>query len=202
MIPGIRFARATGEDEGGVVGFFVGLGRPHLRRIFLLFTATTMAAGVIVTFLPLAVPGSGVFSAAGALLVVGLTSTLSRWWGGRFGDRRDPRLLLTPGLITCAVGVAVLPFGGVLLMGGAVLFGTGFGLLQNSTLILMMGCVSKSEFRAWEHAVERGLRRGDRDRGLLVRVRDLRYRVLLVLLTLLGPSRLPPSCSWSWIALE
>ena len=143
-----------------MVGFFVGLGRPHLRRIFLLFTATTMAAGVIVTFLPLAVPGSGVFSAAGALLVVGLTSTLSRWWGGRFGDRRDPRLLLTPGLITCAVGVAVLPFGGVLLMGGAVLFGTGFGLLQNSTLILMMGRVSKSEFglgsTLWNAAFDAG----------------------------------------------
>ena len=126
----------------------------------MLFAATTMAAGVIVTFLPLAVPGSGIFSAAGALLVVGVTSTASRWWGGRFGDRRDPRLLLAPGLIACAVGIAGLPFGGVILLAGAVLFGTGFGLLQNSSLILMMGRVSKSEFglgsTLWNAAFDAG----------------------------------------------
>jgi predicted MFS family arabinose efflux permease len=160
MIPGIRFAAATGKDEASQAGFFAGLGRAPLRRIFLLFAATTMAAGVVVTFLPLAVPGSGIFSAAGALLVVGVTSTVSRWWGGRFGDRSDPRLLLAPGLITCAIGVATLPFGGIPLMAGAALFGTGFGLLQNSTLILMMERVSKSEYglgsTLWNAAFDAG----------------------------------------------
>jgi predicted MFS family arabinose efflux permease len=160
MIPGIRPASATGGDEEGGAGFFRGLGRPHLRRIFILFATTTMAAGVIVTFLPLAVPGSGIFSAAGALLVVGITSTVSRWWGGRFGDRRDSRLLLAPGLIACAIGMSGLPFGGALMLAGAVLFGTGFGLLQNSTLILTMKRVSKSEFglgsTLWNAAFDAG----------------------------------------------
>ena len=160
MIPGIRFVATTGEDEESVAGFFAGLGRAHLRRIFLLFAATTMAAGVIVTFLPLAVPGSGIFSAASALLVVGITSTASRWWGGRFGDRRDPRLLLAPGLIACALGVAGLPFGGVPLLVCAALFGTGFGLLQNSTLIMTMERVSKSEYglgsTLWNAAFDAG----------------------------------------------
>lgn len=160
MIPGIRFVVTAREDEGGGAGFFAGLGRASLRRIFLLFAATTMAAGVIVTFLPLAVPGSGALSAAGALLVVGITSTVSRWWGGRFGDRRDPRLLLAPGLLSCALGVAGLPFGGMLMLAGAVLFGGGFGLLQNSTLILMMGRVSKSEYglgsTLWNAAFDAG----------------------------------------------
>jgi predicted MFS family arabinose efflux permease len=160
MIPGIRFAVAAGEDKVGEVGFFKGLGRPNLRRIFLLFAATTMAAGVVVTFLPLAVPGSGFLSAAGALLVVGITSTVSRWWSGCFGDRRDPRLLLAPGLIACAIGVAGLPFGGALMIAGAVLFGTGFGLLQNSTLILTMERVSKSEYglgsTLWNAAFDAG----------------------------------------------
>jgi predicted MFS family arabinose efflux permease len=158
MIPGIRSASAGGGNEG--VGFFAGIGRAPLRRIFILFATTTMAAGVVVTFLPLAVPGSGIFSAAGALLVVGVTSTASRWWGGRFGDRRDPRLLLVPGLVACAIGMAGLPFGGVILLAGAVLFGTGFGLLQNATLILMMGRVSKSEYglgsTLWNAAFDAG----------------------------------------------
>ena len=160
MIPGIHSPSATGEEEGGGDGFFAGLGRAHLRRIFLLFAATTMAAGVIVTFLPLAVPGSGVFSAAGALLIVGITSTISRWWAGRFGDRRDPRLLLAPSLVACALGIAGLPFGSVLMLAGAVLFGGGFGLLQNASLIMMMRRVSKSEFglgsTLWNAAFDAG----------------------------------------------
>jgi predicted MFS family arabinose efflux permease len=159
VIPGIRLAAATGESEEDA-GFFAGLGRAHLRRIFILFAAATMSAGVVITFLPLAVPGSGIFSAAGALLVVGVTSTVSRWWGGRFGDRRDPRLLLAPGLVTCAIGMAGLPLGGVILLAGAVLFGTGFGLLQNASLILMMGRVSKTEYglgsTLWNAAFDAG----------------------------------------------
>jgi predicted MFS family arabinose efflux permease len=160
MIPGIRFASPTKEGDEDGAGFFAGLGRAPLRRIFLLFAATTMAAGVILTFLPLAVPGSGVLSAAGALLVVGVTSTVSRWWAGRFGDRRDPRLLLVPGLLACALGTAALPYGGVPMLAGASLFGTGFGMLQNSTLILMMGRVSKSEYglgsTLWNAAFDAG----------------------------------------------
>jgi predicted MFS family arabinose efflux permease len=161
MVIGIRSAAPSekGEEEEGA-GFFAGLGRAPLLRIFLLFAATTMAGGVVLTFLPLAVPGSGAFSAASALLVVGVTSTASRWWAGRFGDRRDPRLLLAPGLLACATGMVCLPLGGVVLLVGAVLFGTGFGLLQNATLILMMGRVSKSEYglgsTLWNAAFDTG----------------------------------------------
>jgi predicted MFS family arabinose efflux permease len=161
LVIGIRSAAPSGkgEEEEGA-GFFAGLGRAPLLRIFLLFAATTMAGGVVLTFLPLAVPGSGVFSAAGALLVVGITSTASRWWAGRFGDRKDPRLLLAPGLLACATGMVCLPLGGVVLLVGAVFFGTGFGLLQNATLILMMGRVSKSEYglgsTLWNAAFDTG----------------------------------------------
>jgi predicted MFS family arabinose efflux permease len=161
MILWIRSASPSmKEEEESGAGFFAGLGRAHLRRIFFLFAATTMAAGVVLTFLPLAVPGSGIFSAASALLVIGITTTASRWWAGRFGDRRDPRLLLAPGLIACAIGMICLPPGGVILLFGAVLFGGGFGLLQNSTLILMMGRVSKSEYglgsTLWNAAFDAG----------------------------------------------
>jgi predicted MFS family arabinose efflux permease len=158
MVIGIRAAAPS--EEGGGAGFFAGLGRAPLLRILLLFAATTMAGGVVLTFLPLAVPDPGVFSAASAILVVGITSTASRWWAGRFGDRRDPRLLLAPGLLACAAGMVCLPLGGVVLLAGAVLFGTGFGLLQNATLILMMERVSKSEYglgsTLWNAAFDAG----------------------------------------------
>ena len=128
-------------------GFFAGLGRGPLLRVFLIFAATTTAAGMIVTFLPLAVAsGTVVFSATGALLVVGIASAAGRWWAGRFGDRRDPRFLLPPALLAAALGMVALPSGGALLVGGAALFGVGFGLLQNVTLVLMMRRVSETEY--------------------------------------------------------
>ena len=130
-----------------IAGFFAGLGRGPLLRVFLVFAITTTAAGVVVTFLPLAVAsGSGLFSAAGALLVMGIAAAAGRWWAGRFGDRRDPRLLLSPGLLAATFGMVAFPSGGAFLVFGAALFGVGFGLLQNATLVLTMGRVSESEY--------------------------------------------------------
>ena len=145
-IPIIRRSASAAQDfvESGA-GIFAALARGSLLRISLIFAATTMAAGVVLTFLPLAAPGSGLFSAVGGLLIFGSTTTVSRWWAGRFGDRRNPHLLLAPGLIACALGMVSLPTGGLSLLVGAALFGTGFGLLQNSTLILTMKRVSDSE---------------------------------------------------------
>ena len=158
MIPGIRFASPAKEGGENGAGFFAGLGRAPLRRVFLLFAATTMAAGVILTFLPLAVPGSGVFSAAGALLVVGVTSTVSRWWAGRFGDRRDPRLLLVPGLLACVLGTAALPYGGAPMLAWGHTLWDGFGMIRTG-LSAEMGRVSKSSTGSVAR-VERGLDQG------------------------------------------
>ena len=140
-----RSASATQEFVESRKGIFTALGRGPLLRISLIFTATTMAAGVVLTFLPLAAPGSGLFSAVGGLLIFGSTTTVARWWAGRFGDRRDPHLLLVPGLLACVLGMIWLPSGGLALLIGAALFGTGFGILQNATLILTMKRVSDSE---------------------------------------------------------
>jgi predicted MFS family arabinose efflux permease len=143
-LAGIRTGSIDREDVGGA-GFLEGLRRGPLLRLFLIFAAVTSATGVVVTFLPLAVPRSGLFSAASALLVFGLTSALSRLWAGRFGDRRDPHLLLAPGLVVAAGGMVALPQGGPPTLFGALLLGAGVGLLQNSTLILTMDRVAEDE---------------------------------------------------------
>ena len=134
------------RGERGAAGFLAGMSRGPLLRIFLLFASCTAASGVVVTFLPLAAPGPGLFSAATALLLLGVASSLFRWWAGRFGDRRDPRLLLAPGLVLAALGMAVLSLEGLALLGGALLFGAGFGTLQNASLLLTMERVSKAEY--------------------------------------------------------
>jgi len=171
-IPAGRGGAPVGVRQGRTAGFLEGLGRGPLLRLFVLFSAATSAMGVLVTFLPLAVPGSGLFSSASALLLFGVSSTASRWWAGRFGDRRDPGLLLAPGLLAGAVGIASLPQGGPVLLGGALLFGAGLGFLQSSTLILTMQRVSDDErglgSTLWNVSFDAGTGAGALVFGLLV----------------------------------
>jgi predicted MFS family arabinose efflux permease len=162
VILGIRYPTPRQEAAGRSVGFLAGVRRGPLLRIFLVFAIMTMAAGVIFTFLPLApMSRSGAFSAAAGLLVVGVASTASRWWAGRFADRRDPHFLLAPGLLAAALGVVVLPLGSSFLIVGTLLFGIGFGVLQNSTLVLMMRRVPNSEYglgsTLWNVAFDAGI---------------------------------------------
>lgn len=131
--------------EEGDAGFWEGLRRGPLLRLFLILVAATSASGVVFTFLPLTLSASGLFSPASALLVFGLATTVSRLWAGRFGDRRGPHLLLAPGLVAAACGMAALPQGGPVTLVGALLFGAGAGFLQNSTFILTMDRVAEDE---------------------------------------------------------
>jgi MFS family permease len=142
----LGISSSDGREERSGAGLLSGMRRGPLLRVSLLFASCTAASGVVVTFLPLAAPGPGLFSAATALLLLGVASTISRWWAGRFGDRRDPRLLLAPGLVLAALGMVALSLEGFALLGGALLFGAGFGALQNATLILIMERVPKAEY--------------------------------------------------------
>jgi predicted MFS family arabinose efflux permease len=175
-LAGISTGSLEREDVGNA-GFLEGLRRGPLLRMVLVFATVTSATGVVVTFLPLAVPASGLFSPASALLVFGLTSTFSRLWAGRFGDRRDPHLLLVPGLVTAAGGMAALPQGGPPTLVGALLLGTGVGLLQNSTLILIMDRVADDErglgSTLWNVSFDAGTGVGAFSFGFLVGVTGL-----------------------------
>lgn len=142
---GIRHEAASVRHESGA-GFLSGLGRGELMRMFIIFSTMTVAYGVVVTFLPLAVSSSGIFSAAAALLVAGVAITLGRLWAGRFGDRHDARWLIVPALVSAALGMVALSGSGPVLLVGALLVGAGFGILQNATLVLIMSRVSSSEY--------------------------------------------------------
>ena len=155
---GIRATGGGGRATGS--GFLEGLSRGPLLRLVSLFAVCTMVGGVLVTFLPLAAPGGGVFSAAAAILALGLATTAGRWWAGRFGDRNGPQGLLAPGLVLAAIGVTALAQGGPALLAGATLFGLGFGALQSATLVMVMARVSKHEYglgsTLWNAAFDAG----------------------------------------------
>jgi len=108
-------------------------------RPSLVFAATTVSAGVVAAFLPLAGGVSGGTAALG-LFVQAAASTAGRWWAGRYGDRHGHAGLLVPGLLTAAAGMIVLIWvtSPAALIAGMCLFGTGFGISQNATFALMI----------------------------------------------------------------
>lgn len=108
-------------------------------RPSLVFAATTVPAGVIAAFLPLAAGVSGGVAALG-LFVQAVAATLSRWWAGRHGDRHGHAGLLVPGLLAAAAGMTMLIWAGVtaVLIVGLCLFGIGFGISQNVTFALLI----------------------------------------------------------------
>jgi len=163
------------QDAGDRVSMLSGLRDPGQLRPALIFLLTAMGAGIVVTFLPLAVKGS-VRLAALALLAHTIATVTARWWTGRYGGRGrlgQPRLLLG-GVILAAVGMLALavPASQVAVAGGAVLLGLGFGVAQNTSLTLMFERVSPSGYdmvsAVWNLAYDAGLGLGAAGFGVLV----------------------------------
>jgi MFS family permease len=141
-------------------------GRPQRRdstrasryRLPLIFAASTIAAGVLDSFLPIA---KGVPSdiASSALLVSSLAATLSRWLAGRHGDRHGHARLLIPALVLAALGmITMLGLGApVAIFAGMVLFGAGFGVLESATFALLLEQQSEARASAmWNFAYDAG----------------------------------------------
>jgi predicted MFS family arabinose efflux permease len=155
------------------LGMLAGLRSPALLRPSLVFSATAMAAGVVVTFLPLAVTRASGGLAALALLAQAAVTTLARWWAGRYGDRRGPGRLLIPSLLAAAVGVLalVLVDSPVAVLAGVMVFGAGFGVAQNASMTLMFNRVQPAGYGTasalWNLAYDAGMGLGAAGFGLL-----------------------------------
>lgn len=163
-VPGLPDREPT---SGKPVGVLTGLRTGGLMRPGAVFATTALAAGIVVTFLPLAVPAAYGTVVAVALFVQPAASTAARWAAGRYGDRHGPARLLVPGLVLSAGGLSITAVTGspVAVLVGVAVFGTGFGIAQNATLTLMYarpGHRIRHRHRAVEHRVRRwhGRRRG------------------------------------------
>jgi predicted MFS family arabinose efflux permease len=145
VVGGLPIGRAEPEQASGIVA---GFRTPSLVRLSIVFATTAMAAGVVVTFLPLAVALQGENLAAIALLAHAVAATASRWWAGRYGDRHGSSNLVIPSVILVAVGIFAIAVNDspATVLAGMVAFGTGFGVAQNSTLALMIERVPASRY--------------------------------------------------------
>ena len=136
--PGSQQAEAGSADDSPN-GLLSSLRSGGMLRPGLVFAATTVAAGVVASFLPLAVGVSAGVATLG-LFAQAVTATASRWWAGRRGDRHGHAGLLIPGLLIAAAGMASLIWvsAPVAVIAGMCLFGIGFGIAQNVTFALMI----------------------------------------------------------------
>jgi MFS family permease len=170
VVPGLPGRAPTTE---GPVGMLEGLRTPALVRPAIVFSATAMAAGVVVTFLPLAVTESSGNVAALALLAQAAASTLTRWLAGRHGDRHGSSGLVIPSVLVAAVGMLclVLTNNSTAVVLGMVLFGAGFGVSQNASLALMFERVRPAGYSTvsalWNLAYDAGLGVGATSFGVI-----------------------------------
>jgi predicted MFS family arabinose efflux permease len=173
VLPGLP-AQLPGREPAPTVGLLAGLRTPALIRPLLVFSSTTIAAGVVLTFLPLAVKGASGTIAAVALFAQSLASTLTRWWAGRYGDRYGSAGLLIPGILGVSIGLFALVLTGspAAVVAAMLLFGAGFGVIQNASLTLLFAQVSTSSYGTasalWNLAYDGGLGLGAAGFGALV----------------------------------
>ncbi|MFF5712392.1 MFS transporter [Streptomyces sp. NPDC012756] len=160
-------------DPERPIGVTAGFRTPALARPALVFAATALAAGILVTFLPLAVPSASAGVVATALFAQTAAATAARWVAGRHGDRHGPAALLLPGLAVAAGGMLLtaLTHSPVAVVLGTALFGVGFGITQNATLTLMYARVPASGYGTvsalWNFAFDAGMGVGAVGFGIL-----------------------------------
>src|SRR3954468_4989088 len=85
-------------------GLAAGLRNAALMRPAAIFAASASAAGVLVTYLPLAVGAHAGWVVPAALLAQPSMSTAGRWFAGRLGDRCGQIRLLVPGVVLSVIG--------------------------------------------------------------------------------------------------
>jgi MFS family permease len=170
-VPGLPRRTASAGGAHGTHGVLAGLRDAGLMRPAAVFAASTVAIGVLVTFLPLATGSASV--AAAALLVQPATATAARWVAGRLGDRYGQAPLLVPGLVLAGLGLLGVAATGVpaAVVAGAAVFGAGFGVLQNATLALMYTRVTPEGYGTvsaiWNAAYDVGMAVGAAGAGLV-----------------------------------
>ncbi|MFD8542333.1 MFS transporter [Streptomyces sp. NPDC059649] len=158
---------------GPSVGVVAGLRDGALLRPAAVFATTALAAGIIVTFLPLAVAAGSAGVVAVALFVQPLAAVVARWFAGRYGDRHGPARLVLPGVLLSAAGTLGLALTGsqLAVLAGAAVFGTGFGIAQNATLTQMYARVPASGYGTvsalWNVAYDAGMGVGAAGFGVL-----------------------------------
>lgn len=172
-LPALRVPERPAPPEGPTpaAGSTPGPVRPGALAVAPLVAMLTcsIAQGGLITFLPLAVPDAALL-VAGALFATATGTLLGRSTAGRLVDRHGlGGRLLVPGVLVAALGagleVVALADGALggpapLVVVGAALVGTGFGLVQNDALTALFAAGGPERYgsasAAWNIAYDAG----------------------------------------------
>ncbi|HET6165463.1 MAG TPA: MFS transporter [Marmoricola sp.] len=169
-LPGLPGRDVAPKETHGVGA---GLRKGAFMRPATVFGAAAAAAGIVVTYLPLAVSGRAAWVTPAALFLQPTAATLGRWFAGRVGDRRGQLPLLVPSTALAVVGMAAMAWtsSSVSVVAGAAVFGIGFGILQNATLSLMYSRAADAEYSTvsaiWNASYDLGMAVGAVGVGVL-----------------------------------
>ena len=124
----------------------------RLARPTIILLGATLAGGGIITFAPQM--SSAPLATAGGLALFTVAAAVSRWRIGSLADRYGVRMFLWPLVLLIVTGlvftaIAVENPGGtkvILFLIALALVGIGYGGIQNLTLLLSLGTVSRKEY--------------------------------------------------------
>jgi predicted MFS family arabinose efflux permease len=135
----LRLPRAAAPIPGASTNLLSAFRRPGLLVIFAGFVLVSFSFGAVITFAPIALPATGIGSAAVFLFVAGAARAASRWAAGVLGDRRQGRLLLTASVGITLVGLVALASRAnpAVVFFAALAFGAGYGAVQTTAYLAM-----------------------------------------------------------------
>ena len=164
---GVALLEAGHADADGLIAFVVGLAgalltfklphppappqaasanllaafrRPGLLSLYAGFVLVSCSFGAVITFAPIALPTTGIGSAAAFLFVAGAARAVSRWVAGVLGDRGPGRLVLVGSIGVTFVGLIALAShgNGLVVVFAAAAFGAGYGAVQTGVYLAMV----------------------------------------------------------------
>ena len=126
----------------------------RLARPTIILLGATLAGGALITFAPQM--SSAPLATAGGLALFTVAAAVSRWRIGSFADRYGTRVILWPLVLLTVAGLALTALAienpgdtkVILFLIALTLVGIGYGGIQNLTLLLCLGAVSRKEYGA------------------------------------------------------
>ncbi|GHD22843.1 MFS transporter [Nocardiopsis kunsanensis] len=185
--PALRSIPTTGastshSDAPRGLRLWAALASPLLMMLLVAISASS-----IVTFLAIPLEQAAWLVSA-ALAVYALCVVVGRWTAGALYDQYGRTVLLMPAMVSGALGMGLVtaamwtgtgseqpgPVPAALILGGAALFGLGFGSVQNDTVTIMLDRAGTSgQGRAsavWNIGYDAGTGAGAMGLGLLIQL--------------------------------
>jgi MFS family permease len=146
--------------------------RPGLLMVVVGFVLASGCFGGVVTYTSVALPLSGLGSAASFFLLSGITRAAFRWLAGVLGDRLPTRIVLIGSVALLLAGLLSLAVRGgvVTVLVAALAYGAGYGATQTVAFLAMSERGTRSDLGAisalWNAAIDLGASLGGTAIGL------------------------------------